>query len=189
MAPMLEALDRLNKKRQKPNEETKEEKPWPTEERKPRPTKADIKTVLSTLYDAENPLDKVAEEMFLVGNTMFTTAIQYIVARTLFSDLLTLANKLVKKDPSAKAFKNRPNVKGLQDYLHAKCVKKPTTTSPPRTSLMKQLEDSSDDDDQPTHSHASSSKRPRIDDSPDEENVVEKAVTRPKKNKKQKKAK
>ena len=41
----------------------------------------------------------------------------------------------------------------------------------------------------PTHSRTSLSKRPRIDDSPDEENVIEKAVIRPKKNKKQKKAK
>ena len=107
MAPMLEALDRLNKKQQKPNEETEEEKP--------QPTKADIKTVLSMLYDAENPLDKAAEEMFLVGNAMFTTAIQYIVARSLFSDPSTLANKLVKEDPSGKVFKNRLNVKGLRE--------------------------------------------------------------------------
>ena len=126
----LEALDRLNKK---PNEDTEEE------EEKPWRTKADIKTVLSTLYDADNPLDKAAEEMFLVGNAMFTTAIQYIVARSLFSDPATLAKILVKEDPSAKAFKNHPSVKGLQDYLHAECVEKPTTTSRLRTSLMKQL--------------------------------------------------
>ena len=155
----------------------------------PGPTKVGIKTVLSTLYDADNPLDKAAEEMFLVGNAMFTTAIQYIVARSLFSDPATLAKKLVKEDPSAKAFKNRPSVKGLRDYLHAECVKKPMTTSRPRTSLMKQLEDSSDDEDQPTHSRTSSSKRPRIEDSPDEENVVDKPVTKAKKNKKQKKTK
>ena len=157
--------------------------------RNPGPTKVGIKTVLSTLYDADNPLDKAAEEMFLVGNAMFTTAIQYIVVRSLFSDPATLAKKLVKEDPSAKAFKNHPSVKGLRDYLHAECVEKPMTTSRPRTSLMKQLEDSSDDEDQPTHSRTSSSKRPRIEDSPDEENIVDKPVTKAKKNKKQKKTK
>ena len=185
IAPMLEALDRLNKKPKKQNEDPEEE------EEKPRPTKDDIKTVLSTLYDADNPLDKAAEEMFLVGNAMFTTAIQYIVARSLFSDPATLAKKLVKEDPSAKAFKNCPSVKGLRDYLHAECVDKPTTTSRPRTSLMKQLEDSSDDEEQTTHSRTSSSKRPRIEDSPDEQDVVHKPVTKGKKNKnkKQKKTK
>ena len=59
--------------------------------------------VMSTLYDAENPLDKAAEEMFLVRNAIFTTAIQYIVTRSLFTDPSMLADKLVKEDPAAKA--------------------------------------------------------------------------------------
>ena len=123
---MLDALDRLNKKQHKTDDDTEGEEP------KLRPTKADIKTVMSTLYNTENPLDKAAEEMFLVGNTMFTTAIQYIVTRSLFTDPSMLADKLVKEDPAAKALKKTQNVKALGDYLHAECVEKPSTTSHPR---------------------------------------------------------
>ena len=90
-------LDRLNKKQHKTDDDTE------GEELKLRLTKADIKMVMSTLYDAENPLDNAAEEMFLVRNAIFTTAIQYIVTRSLFTDPSMLADKLVKEDPAVKA--------------------------------------------------------------------------------------
>lgn len=126
MQPFLDALTRLNTK----SDETASEE--------------DVNTVMTTIYDENNALDKAVDEMFVVGGAMYTTAIQYIVARSIMSEPNKYAEKLVGDDRSYKAFKKAKNVKALQRFLHEQCLDDHTTvqhtSTPSRSSLLQQLQ-------------------------------------------------
>ena len=81
---MLDSLSRLNTKNKKPS------------------TKEDVKTVMSFLYNDEQQLDQSVNKMFTVGAAMYTTAIQYMVARSLLSQPAKLAEKLVLENQNVK---------------------------------------------------------------------------------------
>lgn len=59
---------------------------------------------MSFLYNPNQPLDQAVEEMFLVGAAMFSTATQYIVARSLMSDPVKFAEKLILQNEESKQF-------------------------------------------------------------------------------------
>jgi hypothetical protein len=134
VAPMLDALSRLNTKT------------------KLVPSKRDINTVMTYLYDNEQALDKSIEEMFVVGGALFSTAIQYIVARSIISQPTKLADKLVLENENTKEFKRGKDVKALRCLLEQECLENcPQTSSQssnshPRRALLQQLQDDSDDD-------------------------------------------
>jgi hypothetical protein len=125
--PMLDALSRLNTK-------TREV-----------PTKEDINTVMSYLYDNHQQLDKSIEEMFTVGGALFTTAIQYIVARSIISQPTKFAEKLVLENENTKEFRREKDVKALRNFLQQECLgscaqtSAKTSKSNPRRALLKEL--------------------------------------------------
>ena len=130
VAPMLHALSRLNTK-------TKEV-----------PNKEDITTVMSYMYDNTQMLDKNVEEMFRVGGAMFTTAIQYIVARSIMSNPTSFSEKLVLENENSEEFKGKHDVKGLRNFLQKECLGNSTQSSSGHTSisnarraLLQELED------------------------------------------------
>ena len=94
--------------------------------------------------------------MFVVGGAMFTTAIQYIVARSILSNPTNFANKLVLANENAQQFKKKQDVKGLPQFLQQECLgnSKQTyghsSTSNARKALLQELEDDDDDDDDDT---------------------------------------
>ncbi|XP_028418501.1 uncharacterized protein LOC114544077 [Dendronephthya gigantea] len=128
MQPFLNAMKALNTK----SEET--------------PTEADVNTVMSSLYDDDNALDQVVDQIFHLGGAMYTTAIQYIVAQSIISLPAKYADKLVTDDQSSKGFKKGKNVKALQRFLHEQCLEGgdnsglQTTSGPPRRSLLQELQ-------------------------------------------------
>ena len=104
--PFLNALNHLN------NNKNSKEKNHRT-----APTKDDIKTVMSFLYDCNHSLDKAVAEMFILGGAMFTTAIQYIVARSIMTEPAKFAEKLVLENEGSKEFKKGRDVKALRRFL------------------------------------------------------------------------
>ena len=114
--------------------------------------KEDTKTVLSFLYNNDQPLDKAVEEMFLVGGALFSTAIQYLVARSILSDPKTFAEKVVLENEASKEFKKAKHVKALRQLLQTECRGDSShlststgSTSNVRRALLHELEDSDDD--------------------------------------------
>ena len=183
--PFLDALGRLNTK--KNPKDKKDEEPL---------IKDDIKQVMSFLYNPSQPLDRAVEEMFLVGAAMFTTATQYIVARSLVRDHEKFAEKLILQNKESKKFKKCRDVRALRWFLEAECLgatssssMSSTTTSKVRRALMSQLEDSQseDDEDEHTTSHGHRNTRPRMEEVESDDDVVEQPPQ--KKKKKSKKAK
>ena len=138
--PFLIALNRLN------NNKNSKEKNNTT-----APTKDDIKTVMSFLYDCNHPLDKAVEDMVILGAAMFTTAIQYIVARSIMTEPAKFAEKLVLENEGSKEFKKGRDVKALRRFLESECLgassscSASTTSNAPRA-LFHQLQDSDDDE-------------------------------------------
>jgi hypothetical protein len=179
VAPMLDALSRLNTKT------------------KVVPTKRDINTVMTYLYDNEHAFDKSIEEMIVVGGAMFTTAIQYLVARSILSQPTKLADKLALENDNTKDFKRGMDVKALRHFLERECLDNyPQTSSRssklhPRRALLQQLRDDSDDDDdvaqEQTRRVRKTTKRTVHEDSDSsasEEEVEETAAPKRKKSKK-----
>ena len=126
---MLHALSRLNTK-------TKEV-----------PNKEDIATVMSYMYDNTQMLDKTIEEMFLVKGAMFTTAIQYIVARSIMSNRTSCSEKFVLESENSEEFKSKHDVKSLRNFLQQECLGNSnqssghTSISTGRRALLQELED------------------------------------------------
>ncbi|CAB3992168.1 Hypothetical predicted protein [Paramuricea clavata] len=114
VTPMLHALTHLNTKT------------------KDVPTKRDIHTVMTYLYDNEQALDKSIEEMFEVSRAMFATAIQYMVARS-----------IIKKE----CLENCPQTSSGSSNLH------------PRRALLQQLQADDSEDDHDVAQQATTSVR------------------------------
>ena len=150
--PFLHALDRLSTEKSSKDQKDKE-----------TPKKNDIKQIMSVLYIPSQPLDWAVQEIFLVGPTMFSTATQYIVARSLMTDPEKFAKKLILQNKESKQFKKCRDVRALRQFLKSECLgatsssSMSSTTSKVRRALMSQLEDSESDDDEDKHpmtSHA-----------------------------------
>lgn len=127
MQPFLNALNKLNTKSDEPS------------------SQEDVNAVMSTIYDDGNALDRAVDEMFVVGGAMFSTAIQYIVARSIMSDPTQYSEKLVTDDQSTKAFKQSKSVTGLQRFLNQQCIQHaddhlPQTSASSRRDLLRQLQ-------------------------------------------------
>lgn len=94
-------------------------------------TDEDVKTVLQYMYDEDNGLEAVVDDMFTLGGAMFTTAIHYMVSRSLFSDPKHYSTKLETDNHATKQFKSKPNIQGLKAFLTNECV---TSADQPSTS-------------------------------------------------------
>jgi hypothetical protein len=60
--------------------------------------------------------------MFVVGGAMFSTAIQYIVVRSIISQPTKFTEKLVLENESTKDFKREKDVKALRRLLVQECL-------------------------------------------------------------------
>ena len=96
-------------------------------------TTEDIKTVMRYMYDENNGLESIVDDMFLLGGAMFTTAIQYMVTRNIMSDPQAYAKKLETDDRPTKDFKSQANVKSLKAFLQEQCL---MNQEQPSTSLV-----------------------------------------------------
>ena len=102
--PFLDALNSLNAKSED------------------NPTTEDIKTVMRYMYDENNSLETIVDDMFVLGGAMFTTAIHYMVTRNIMGDPQAYAKKLESDDRPTKDFKSQAGVKSLKAFLQQQCL-------------------------------------------------------------------
>lgn len=73
------------------------------------PTINDVKKVMHYIYDKSNAMEGIVDDMFVLGGTMFATAIHYMVTHNILADPQAYATKLESDDHATKKFKTQPS--------------------------------------------------------------------------------
>jgi hypothetical protein len=104
--------------------------------------------MLKEFFRDDDTVVNVMHEAFMVGSTLYTMAIQFLVARAVFPDPQQYSRMLPMTTEGAKAFKENPSVKGLKQFLFPNVVtvdKESSTSKLNSSSLLAQLESSDDE--------------------------------------------
>lgn len=103
-----------------------------------RVTEADVVETLKFLYQENDELDTIVEHMFHVGGALFSTATQYIIARTLVRSPEDYAEIVEAEDGSDAAFQRDKDIVSMRDFVVNSVVgrAKQRSVSSPRKNLI-----------------------------------------------------
>ena len=108
-----------------------------------------VVNMLKQFYQDNDEVTSMVHEAFIVGSTLYTMAIQFLVANAVFHDPQQYARMVPMTALGAKQFKENPSVKGMKKFLTTNMVTSatgPTAGQKNSSSLLAQLEDDSDSD-------------------------------------------
>ena len=78
--------------------------------------------MLKQFYQDNDEVTSMVHEAFIVGSTLYTMAIQFLVANAVFHDPQQYARMVPMTALGAKQFKENPSVKGMKKFLTTNMV-------------------------------------------------------------------
>ena len=84
-----------------------------------------VRIVMEKMYDDTDSLHQMMSEFFQIGGSMFTMAIQYLMARDLMCHPDKCADEMVATDHVTNQFKQEHSVLGLLHMLSTTCARAP----------------------------------------------------------------
>jgi hypothetical protein len=106
-----------------------------------------VVNMLKQFFKEDDEIDKLINEAFIVGSTLYTLALQFLVGRTVLRNPEQYARLRPMTTPGAKGFKENPSMKGMKTFLIDNVLvnNKASVCNTSCSSLLAQLDSSEDE--------------------------------------------